>query len=335
MSEEFVFDGMVPELQAYLNHCGMPHNGDAYNAWREEARRLSTFIPEGLIGRYHAEKKRWFCRDETRESDGVVHESPSGKYRLVVTRHATVEGAWSYSKGRVYCGERLVAEVCRNYHPFPFAFVEKHPSGHDYLVCGEDYQGQTFVELDTGRRVDYLPKSAAHGSGFCWSSIKPSPSGLTLAVNGCFWAAPYEVWFVDFSDPMSGPPIILKRDADAEDFFGWTDDAERDTATYGATREVYTANNKTIDECTSEELDEWERREDAGEQVTGLRREACVTWMRGTDAEIAREYVEHLRSGWVAGGREVPEEFVANARRMLAKLTDAERASIDASCVIP
>ncbi len=331
MSNAFVFDGMTPELRAYLDYCGRPNTGDAYKPWREELDRLRTLVPTDVFDRYYADRKRWYCRDETQDGEPVTHTSPSGRYRLMVTRHATEKGAWAYSKGRVYDGDRLVTEVCRNYHSFPFAFVEVHPNGHDYLVCGEDYQGQTFVEIDTGRRADHLPKSASHGFGFCWAKITPSPSKRTLAVSGCFWAAPYEVWFVDFDDPMSGHPIVLKRESDADGFIGWTGD---DTAEYGRVSEVYTANNKTIDECSPEELDEWSRREDAGENVTGERHDACVTWTRKSDVEIAREYVEYLRHGWSTDGRTVPDGFVDNARRLLGRLSDEERATIDTAGVI-
>lgn len=321
MSDTFVFDGMTPELRAYLDHCGKTRDGE----WRKELDRLCAMTPRDVLERYSYDRKRWYCRDETQDGEPVTHTSPSGRYRLVVTRHATGKGTWSYSKGRVFDDDRLVAEVCRNYHSFLFCFVEGHTNGHDYLVTGEDYQGQTFIELDTGRRVDHLPKSASHGFGFCWAKITPSPSKRTLAVNGCFWAAPYEVWFVNFDDPMSGPPIVLKREADADSFIGWTDD---DTAEYGRTCEVYTANNKNIDECTLEELDEWQRREDAGENVTDERRDAVVRWERPSPYDAARAYVVELRKGWVDDGRALPEEYRENARRLLARLTDEERATL-------
>ncbi|WP_437960410.1 hypothetical protein WME76_12725 [Sorangium sp. So ce119] len=136
--------------------------------------------------------------------------SPSGKYRLVVSSFSTGPGAWDYAQGTVYrtgSGEPA-AVVQRNHDSFPFLFVEAHPNGHDYLVCGEDYQGQTVVELDTGKRRDHLPDEAKEGVGFCWTDMRFEASAAMLVVEGCIWACPYEVRFFDFSDPMSGWPEI-------------------------------------------------------------------------------------------------------------------------------
>src|SRR6185312_13000866 len=85
---------------------------------------------------------------------------------------------------------------------FVFSFVEDHPNGHPYLVTGADYQGQTVIELDTGRRRDFIPDAAKDGVGFCWTDHRFDPSTQLLIVEGCIWAAPFEYRFYDFSDPM-------------------------------------------------------------------------------------------------------------------------------------
>ena len=136
---------------------------------------------------------------------------------------------------------------------------------------------------------------------------------------------PGQVWFVDFDDPMSWPPIVLKREPDLDKFLGWVGD---DVAEYGRVSEVYTANNKTADECTDEELAEWERREAAGEKVTGERRDAAVRWERPSPVEIAREYIGFLRRHWLDRGLSVAEELRENAERLAARLTDEERATL-------
>lgn len=102
---------------------------------------------------------------------------------------------------RVDTGETLFV-VDRNYSSFPFAWVEGHENGHDYLVCGADYQGQTVLELDTGMRKDFLPEEAKQGGGFCWVSYRYETALKALVVHGCIWACPFEVRFYDFSDPM-------------------------------------------------------------------------------------------------------------------------------------
>ena len=138
-----------------------------------------------------------------------IHKSPSGKYTLEVSSKETKPGCWNYTTGVVKLRDRMVlAEVNCNYHQFPFLFVEDHPNGHDYLVCSENYQGQTVIDLCCAERRDFLPDSAKKGFGFCWASYEFNVEQQMLIVDGCIWACPYEYRFYDFSDPMEGWPEI-------------------------------------------------------------------------------------------------------------------------------
>jgi len=163
--------------------------------------------------------------------------SPNGEYRLFVTAYATAKGCWSYSQGLVYheeeyCGGTPLFEVQRNYSSFPFSWIE-HPNGHQYLICGADYQGQTVLELDTGKRIDFLPPEAKEGCGFCWVSHKFDTSTRILTVCGCVWACPYEFRFYDFSDPMKGwPEIALKDDCIYDDLKWPTFESDGTIKTY-------------------------------------------------------------------------------------------------------
>lgn len=143
-----------------------------------------------------------------------VEVSDSGKYILEITSQKTRPGCWNYTTGTVRKSDGTqIAVVKRNYSAFPFLFIEGHPNGHDYLICGEDYQGQTVIELDTRERRDFLPESAAKGNGFCWVEYKCDDSKTVLIVLGCYWACPYEYRFYDFSDPIkNGCPQIEFED---------------------------------------------------------------------------------------------------------------------------
>ncbi len=148
------------------------------------------------------------------------HHSPSGRHRLEVTRLSLGSTRTPFSRGRVFrgSGAEPIAVVERNFGAFPFSWCEGHPSGHDYLVCGEDYQGQTVVELDTGARVDHVDPAAEQGGGFCWAAHYPSPGSAArsgeapcLFVDGCIWAGPYEIVLFDFATPMRLPYRELGR----------------------------------------------------------------------------------------------------------------------------
>jgi hypothetical protein len=156
------------------------------------------------LGQYYVDENKLAERDE-------MHLSPSRKYLLQISVYNTLPNVGAVSKGVISQAESKTTlfEVRRNYDAFPFCFVEDHPNGHDYLLCGADYQGQTVLELDTGKRVDHLPKGAEKGVGWCWAHITASTEKTVLGVDGCFWACPYEVRFVDFSDPLNLPFLVL------------------------------------------------------------------------------------------------------------------------------
>lgn len=153
-------------------------------------------------------------KDFTPEKAGqeVRTASPSGKYEIGVTPYAREKG-FSRSRAVVYQKEgdawrQLDFDVKRNFGAFPFLFIERHATGHDFLVCGEDYQCSTVLELDTGRRRDYVPFEEVFGWGFCWGSYEYHAASQLLVVDGCLWACPYEYRFYDFSDPMEGWPQL-------------------------------------------------------------------------------------------------------------------------------
>ncbi len=147
-------------------------------------------------------------KEENKLEKIVKETSLSGKHTLEISYYTRGEGTWDYSRGIVRRGDHIVADVKRNYSSFPFAWVENHANGHEYLICGEDYQGQTVIELDTGERREDIPPEAEKGYGFCWADYKFDQASSILVVEGCFWACPYEFRFYDFSDPMNGWPEI-------------------------------------------------------------------------------------------------------------------------------
>jgi hypothetical protein len=133
-----------------------------------------------------------------------MHSSPSGRYVLETLRYAADEQGRRYARGTV---RRLeddapVADIERNIGGFLHAWVQ-HPDGLESLLCGEDYQGYTVVCLDTAEARVHFPPEAFGGHGFCWAAIHPSPDGSILAVEGCYWACPYELVMYDFSDPRA------------------------------------------------------------------------------------------------------------------------------------
>lgn len=195
-------------------------------------RKDAYFVPENAIT-----EKRWEVL------------SPTGKYKLVVTPFMTGPGGWNYTQGVVYRkdDDKPIATVQRNYGAFPKLFIEGHPKG-DFLVCGEDYQGQTVVELNTGQRRDLMSEGSNVGGGFCWAAYRFDAPTSILVVDGCHWACPYLFRFYDFSDPMNGWPEIV-----AEKHIESDGKREPELSADGTIRCYQTRYKEDDDETTDEE----------------------------------------------------------------------------------
>ena len=162
-------------------------------------------------------------------------DSPCGRYRLVTNRYATGPKSWAYSRGvvtRLSDGKQLV-DVKRNIGHFWHLFTI-HPNGSTYFLCGEDYQGYSVYNLSSGTESAHFPTAGHDGFGFCWTVVHPSPDGLMLAVDGCYWAAPYEIVFYDFRKPDELPFAEFARIDNLEKVVGW-----KGNSTFVLTREVH------------------------------------------------------------------------------------------------
>ena len=347
---EFNYPEMTPELQAYLN-CGShpgykypedengkpsfkptPESAAAVDAWRAKLHALEEHVGEVALNRYHRAHVAWFCRAETQQGEPQTVTAPSGKYQLVVTQHYTEQGCWSYTKGEVQDAQgKPIATVCRNYGSFLHAWVENHAhTGKSYLICGEDYQGQSVVELDTGEVRHYLPSAAHDGHGFCWVIIHPSPDGSLLAVEGCYWACPYEVRVYDFSKPLTMPWIEFVQKCESENFLGWDGS---DTCSIGGECDVVNLPGHRLDgksewEMSGDELEEIQHLAEAQGLTENayykLRQNCQDVWHRPSNFEAAKQYAEYLHKYWIKAKREVPEDFLAMLELHLARVTPEE-----------
>lgn len=273
------------------------------------------------------QKQAYFVPENAMLDDRKEHLSPSGKYKLVVTPYRTSAGGWAYSQGLVYrlTDDKLVAEVQRNYRSFPFAWVENHAKG-GFLLCGEDYQGQTVINLETGGRRDHLPSGAQNGVGFCWAAIHPSPNGKVIAVEGCFWAAPYEIRFYDFAEPMLPPWVQISDGGELSNFFGWTDDEH---ATMGGYENVYKPLDKSESdlyqakkkgEITEDTLDKYLEDEDNWED----RKVNVREWVRPSALEALTTFTKEFFKWRREQDMKVHPDLLVNARALLDQLTAAE-----------
>jgi len=78
-----------------------------------------------------------------------------------------------------------------------------HQDGKKYLIFKKDMYGHSVLDLASKEVFDYFPAESFHeGETFIWCSIHYNPLNNIMAVEGCYWAAPYSIVLVDFSHPM-------------------------------------------------------------------------------------------------------------------------------------
>ena len=208
------------------------------------------FVPENIV-------------DDSRN----VFVSPSGEFELETNRYSTGPKTRAYSRGIVkrLSDNKVIVDVKRNYGHFWHAWV-KHSNGNEYLLCGEDYQGYSVINLTKESYEVFFPENGYKGFGFCWTAVYPSPDGHILAVDGCYWACPYEVVFYDFLDPSCLPlPEIDRCDGITDPVIGWVDD---ETFVFTVNYDVRKSDGKKYVELSDAEKDAVDEDTSQIEEVT-------------------------------------------------------------------
>ena len=91
----------------------------------------------------------------------------------------------------------------------------------DDAVSWREAQKTQAVDLENKGILNYVPEKSFDRKGFCWASIHHSQNENVLVVEGCFWAAEYEIVFYDFSNPLQLPYKEIKRVSPYEEVVGW------------------------------------------------------------------------------------------------------------------
>jgi len=158
------------------------------------------------------EKKDFFVPENLVSAETEEHSSPSGKYSLTIERYITQEGGWSFTKGIIKEGDKILHEVFRNYSQFWHCWLENHPSGKPFILYGEDYQGYSTYNLVDNKEQVHLPEAAAKGGGWCFIEVAANPANDKIAVIGCVWAGPESIRLFDVSSLEILPLPLLEHE---------------------------------------------------------------------------------------------------------------------------
>ena len=116
----------------------------SYEMGRDALREAFKALPEEVQKLYSELRKASYFVPENEVHDSRKEIlSPSGKYKLVISRFIIGPGSWDYSQGVVYRkdDDKPIATVQRNYGSFPFLFIEDHPKG-DFLTVDRTINGK-------------------------------------------------------------------------------------------------------------------------------------------------------------------------------------------------
>lgn len=88
-----------------------------------------------------------------------------------------------------------------------------HSNGNHYLIFRIDLYGYSVFEIESRKELHYIPSQSYPKNNtekkeetFIWTGAEYNPFNNILLVNGCYWAVPYSVLLLDFSNPMTLKP---------------------------------------------------------------------------------------------------------------------------------
>jgi len=115
-----------------------------------------------------------------------TRNSPSGKYKLELMPYSVQDMRCPFYSVveivRISDGERM-GKIIRNEADFPFLFVENR-DGKDYLMCAEDYQGFTLINITDGKKYDYIPEKSKRELALRITDFHLTPNKECVAIEG-------------------------------------------------------------------------------------------------------------------------------------------------------
>jgi hypothetical protein len=172
----------------------------------------------------YREQELAYLQDKYKTEEIEVHFSSNNEFMLTVEHFEFIEGNVRHNSTRGVITnntQNYKIEINRNFGIFPFEWVTV--GSNQYLLCAQDYQGYTIVNLESKEIKDFVPEDYFDGMGFCWANIHFTSGINILVVEGCYWAHEYEIIFYDFSNPEQLPYREIKRVSPYEKVIGWKD----------------------------------------------------------------------------------------------------------------
>ncbi|MBO0933323.1 hypothetical protein [Fibrella aquatilis] len=135
--------------------------------------------------------------------------SPCGVYRLTLEWYyqADTDRNWVITKATICLAatETPILAFFADHDDAVYAWLYRN--NKPYLLLPECQGGQSIIDLELGELISYYN----HDDPFIWLTIYPSPDGKKIAVDGCYWACPFELVIYDCTALTTLPYPILHR----------------------------------------------------------------------------------------------------------------------------
>jgi hypothetical protein len=131
-----------------------------------------------------------------------------------------------------YCSHNIVYE--NNIRLHEYFSIYNHPffctkinfsNGKKYLCYKEDLYGYSVFEIETNKVFNYYPAKSLNGDDretFIGTDIHYNPLNNIVAVGGCYWACPSDVYLFKIDDPLKEfteyADVHLLIDAEYDDY---------------------------------------------------------------------------------------------------------------------
>lgn len=80
-----------------------------------------------------------------------------------------------------------------------FSTLISHSNGKKYLIFRTELYGYSVFDIEEKKDFHYVPDAK---ESFIWTAVFYNPENNILLVSGCFWAAPFGLIMLDFTNPM-------------------------------------------------------------------------------------------------------------------------------------
>lgn len=133
-----------------------------------------------------------------------------------------------------------------------------HQNGKQYLLFRQDLYGYSVLDLETGEIFSYFPQKVLDGEeDFIWVAAHYNPYNNMLAVEGCYWACPYDTLLLKWDEPMREPIYVNQLSCYLENFFD-DYDGDVDFHSWEKSDLLYTAKRLGADTVIVERISEAE-----------------------------------------------------------------------------